>query len=515
MGIILYVVGGLGITIPVVICMILAIWYKPALRRMLLKCGCVWFANCLVPELETRVDDIEKYMAKQKLPRLRDFTPEIDPSEVDLDRDDVLGTGGYGTVYLARYAGEKVAVKAMFEGDSNRVPTYAAKLMRNEAMIMCSLNHPNILRVFGVVTKLGYIVMELCPGGALDEYLYDPDNVLDARDKARLATETATGMAYLHMREVDIVHGDMKAGNVLLAADNSVRICDFGMSDAKNRSKTMTSAVAAGGRSVALTVAWSAPELFKGKNKTSSSDMYALGLTIWQIYERAQPFGSMPEAAIVSQVIGGTRPDYSQTPPPVKKIINLCWSKEAKDRPPADKVACAFNQLYESISRSKSYSGRVHPAPNFNEELDAMNERQSEIDSQHERSKAKFMRKVSMAKLTGRGKSKVHAETRSDADSAQAAEGIVAAPGDSAELGAILEAETEDAPPADAVIDMTAFTVHEPASPLFEDEDAEVAPPPPQPPVEPEAPAPPPVEEDAPVPPPPDDDDAPPPPPGD
>ena len=136
-----------------------------------------------------------------------------------------------------------------------------------------------------------------------------------------------------------------------------------------------------------------------------------------------------------------------------------------------------------------------------------MNERQSEIDSQHERSKAKFMRKVSMAKLTGRGKSKVHAETRSDADSAQAAEGIVAAPGDSAELGAILEAETEDAPPADAVIDMTAFTVHEPASPLFEDEDAEVAPP--QPPVEPEAP----VEEDAPVPPPPDDDDAPPPPP--
>jgi hypothetical protein len=53
------------------------------------------------------------------------------------------------------------------------------------------------------------------------------------------------------------------------------------------------------------------------------------------------------------------------------------------------------------------------------------------------------------------------------------------------------------------VIDMTAFTVHEPASPLFEDEDAEVAPPPPQPPVEPEAPAPPPVEEDAPVPPPP------------
>ena len=52
-------------------------------------------------------------------------------------------------------------------------------------------------------------------------------------------------MAYLHMREVDIIHGDMKAGNVLLASDTSVRICDFGMAEAKNRSKTMTSAAAA------------------------------------------------------------------------------------------------------------------------------------------------------------------------------------------------------------------------------------------------------------------------------
>ena len=87
--------------------------------------------------------------------------------------------------------------------------------------------------------------MELCAGGPLDTYLHDPDNVLDAMEKARLAAETATGMAYLHMREVDIIHGDMKAGNVLLASDNSVRICDFGMAEAKNRSKTMTSAAAA------------------------------------------------------------------------------------------------------------------------------------------------------------------------------------------------------------------------------------------------------------------------------
>ena len=92
-------------------------------------------------------------MAKQKLPRLRDFTPEIDPSEITINKADVLGTGGYGTVYTASYLGGNVAVKAMFESANDRLPAYAAKLLRNEAMIMCSLNHPNVVRILGAVTQ--------------------------------------------------------------------------------------------------------------------------------------------------------------------------------------------------------------------------------------------------------------------------------------------------------------------------------------------------------------------------
>merc|ERR1719199_61832 len=95
-------------------------------------------------------------------------------------------------------------------------------------MIMCSLNHPNVVRILGAVTEVGWLVMELCAGGPLDTYLHDPDSVLDAREKARLAAETSTGMAYLHMREVDIIHGDMKAGNVLLASDLSEARSTFG-----------------------------------------------------------------------------------------------------------------------------------------------------------------------------------------------------------------------------------------------------------------------------------------------
>ena len=124
---------------------------------------------------------------------------------------------------------------------------------------MCSLNHPNILRVHGVVSR-GWIVMDLCEGGALDEALKDPEQAFDDATQTRLCAEVATGVAYLHMKEVSIVHGDMKAGNVLLTRDRSARLCDFGLSEAKNRSKTMTSAANAGAtESNALTVAWSAP----------------------------------------------------------------------------------------------------------------------------------------------------------------------------------------------------------------------------------------------------------------
>jgi len=154
----------------------------------------------------------------------------------------------------------------------------------------------------------GWIVMELCEGGSLSDALRDPDVAwLDACEMSRIAAEVATGVAYLHMRDVAIVHGDLKAGNVLLTRDRAVRICDFGMSEAKDRSRTMTAAAAgptassaSGG--AAVTVAWSAPELFKDQPKSYATDVYALGITLWEIYERRVPFGNMPEAAVVSQV---------------------------------------------------------------------------------------------------------------------------------------------------------------------------------------------------------------------
>jgi serine/threonine protein kinase len=341
----------------------------PFLRRKLLKYGLKRLADFIVPDLtddfrlmSVKMELLESFLAKQKLPRLQDVTPEMTESDVVIDIDaDVLGSGGYGIVFRGTHRKEAVAVKAMF-GDSKgssvtaaKLPAAVVKMMRREATIMCSLNHPNILRVFGIVIERSWIVMELCEGGSLFDVLRDPDETwLDAPEMARVAAETATGIAYLHMRDVAIVHGDMKAGNVLLTKHRAVRICDFGMSEAKDRSKTMSVAVAGSSSSggAAMTVAWSAPELFKARPKSYATDVYALGITLWEIYERQAPFSNMPEAAVVNQVLSGERPNFtSQTPAAVRELAVACWSKEPKKRPAAAKVAFILTNISTRTQR--------------------------------------------------------------------------------------------------------------------------------------------------------------------
>jgi len=360
-----------GIIGPGTVFSVMAMCFKPLLRRKLLQYGCRRLADLVVPDvksdvklLSVKMNDLEAFIAKQKLPRLLDITPNIVASDIKLDKQNVLGAGGYGAVFQASYYGAPVAVKALLGQDENVVvPRSVAKMMRREATIMCSLNHPNILRVRGVVPERGWIVMDLCEGGALDDWLQDPEEIIDDATKSRICSEIATGIAYLHMRDVSVVHGDLKTGNVLLTRGKSVRICDFGMSEAKNRSKTMTTANTIG--KMALTVAWSAPELFEDGPKSFSTDVYALGVTLWEVYERRVPFGNMPEAAVVSQILAGKRPKFSGSDVPVnvKRIIEACWSASANERPMADKIGFILTDLWtrhagriqeEAVARSSA-----------------------------------------------------------------------------------------------------------------------------------------------------------------
>jgi serine/threonine protein kinase len=333
----------------------MAIFFKKALRKLLLKYGFKRVADCVVPdvqgdvqELQVKLAELERFMARdlKQLPRLRNTTPELDA--VDIILDDVrepLGRGGYGVVYSGVLNAQPVAVKALFTAAGPHdavVPSSIRRQMRREATIMCSLNHPNVLHVFGVVPARGWIVMELCAGGSLADVLQDPEEALDVATLLRFASETATGMAYLHVEDIKIVHGDMKAANVLLTAERSVRIADFGLAEAKDRSKTMSSGAAASAASApsGITVAWTAPEVLENEGKSFASDVFALGVTLWETFERGRPFGGMPDMAAINQLLTGKRPLLTgRTPPEAAAVIKTCWAQEVAKRPSAAEAA--------------------------------------------------------------------------------------------------------------------------------------------------------------------------------
>ena len=350
-----------AITLPGIILFAMKIFARKALRVGLLRCGFSRFADMIVPdtqgtmnEFNVKMKDVEAFMSKQKLPRLVDTTPVLDENNVTVNTSKPLGRGGFGVVYKGTLKRSStgtsvaVAVKCMFNPSGNPkdavVPDDIKNQMRRESTILCSLNHPNVIKIFGVCPAFGWIVMELCERGSLKSILLEKERSIELSRLTRYAAETTTGVAYLHSPEIAIVHGDLKADNVLIRSNGSVCLCDFGMSEAKDRSKTMTQTVGASTQG-GLTVQWSSPELLKGKKKDRASDVFALAVTLWEIFERDTPFAGMADMIVINQILANVRPEIEKTPAEFRALIQRAWMDDAKSRPNAGQIAYALSNL--------------------------------------------------------------------------------------------------------------------------------------------------------------------------
>ena len=98
--------------------------------------------------------------------------------------------------------------------------------------------------------------------------------------------------------------------------------------------------------SSACTVQWTAPELMKGKAKTKETDIFALGMTTWEIFERRNPFEGVPDLVVVNQILSNVRPEISsKTPREFRQIIEKSWAEYPKDRPSASQIAVVLSQF--------------------------------------------------------------------------------------------------------------------------------------------------------------------------
>ncbi|KAG8925566.1 hypothetical protein FRC00_003858, partial [Tulasnella sp. 408] len=173
------------------------------------------------------------------------------------------------------------------------------KQIEKEAAIWKDLIHPNVLRFIALYEREGafYIVSPFLHNGTVPEYLSkNPD-----ADRASLIRDLARGLKYLHQR--GIVHGDVKGNNVLVSSSTPVEgvVADFGLAKLVD-TRTITSQQGAG------TPRWQSPELFYGGPRTFKSDVYAFGMTVYEIISGKLPFDDVPDYGVFFRVHNKERP---------------------------------------------------------------------------------------------------------------------------------------------------------------------------------------------------------------
>jgi Tol biopolymer transport system component len=253
-----------------------------------------------------------------------------------------IGEGGMGVVWKATDTDldREVAIKILpdaFAGDAQRLARF-----EREAKLLASLSHPNVATVFGVHGAQGtrFLAMELVPGEDLAQRLRRGHLTVD--ESVSIARQIADGLEAAHERGV--IHRDLKPANVLVAADGSVKILDFGLakttvSEASpgadpSLSPTMTWAGSVAGM-VLGTAAYMSPEQARGQNVDERSDIWSFGSVLWECLTGKTLFAGATASDSIGAILQ-TEPDWERLPPDtplsVRRLLRRCLAKDPRQR---------------------------------------------------------------------------------------------------------------------------------------------------------------------------------------
>ncbi|XP_038623118.1 mitogen-activated protein kinase kinase kinase 10 [Tachyglossus aculeatus] len=282
----------------------------------------------------------------------RAVTPEAQPPEIpfqELHLEEMIGVGGFGKVYRARWRGEEVAVKAA-RLDPERDPAAAAEQVRQEARLFGALRHPNIIALRGACLRPPNLclVMEYARGGPLSRALAGrrvPPHVL-----VNWAVQVARGMAYLHGgAPVPIIHRDLKSINVLILekiensdlSDKVLKITDFGLAREWHKTTKM---------SAAGTYAWMAPEVIRLSLFSKSSDVWSFGVLLWELLTGEVPYREIDALAVAYGVAMNklTLPIPSTCPEPFARLLEECWDPDPHSRPGFGSILARLEAIEQS-----------------------------------------------------------------------------------------------------------------------------------------------------------------------
>ncbi len=249
--------------------------------------------------------------------------------------DELLGRGSMGEVWRAtdEVLGRRVAVKLLRTEEATDVERF-----RMEALTTARLNHPHVVSVYDFGSDRGqlYLVMECVDGWSLAQER-SMRGVLPPAEAAVLAAQVAAGLSAAHQHGV--IHRDIKPANIMLGADRTAKITDFGIArftDEADCSLTATGKIVG-------TADYLAPERAMGRSARPPADVYSLGCVLYQLLTGRAPFQGATSLAVVRQHVDAVpvppvrlRPDL---PPPLSDYVLRLLAKDPARRPTAHEAA--------------------------------------------------------------------------------------------------------------------------------------------------------------------------------
>ncbi|KAM9349056.1 ephrin type-B receptor 3 [Symphorus nematophorus] len=291
---------------------------------------------------------------------VHEFAKEIDISCVKIE--EVIGAGEFGEVCRGRLkqAGRRemvVAIKTLKAGYTER----QRRDFLAEASIMGQFDHPNVIRLEGVLTRSCpvLIITEFMENGALDSFLRLNDGRFTMTQLVGMLRGIAAGMKYLS--DMNYVHRDLAARNILVNSNLVCKVSDFGLSrflDDTSADPTYTSSL--GGK---IPIRWTAPEAIAFRKFTSASDVWSYGIVMWEVVSYGErPYWDMSNQDVMTAV----EQDY-RLPPPMDcpmvlhQLMLECWMKERNLRPKFSRIVSTLDKLLRNAASLKvvtsTYSG--------------------------------------------------------------------------------------------------------------------------------------------------------------
>ena len=262
----------------------------------------------------------------------------------------LLGEGGMGVVYkgLDMTLQRPVAIK-LLHSHLTRDSVFFDRF-KNEAILLAHLSHPNVTTLYNFFSEgdQNYMVMEYVEGMTLEDYI-EKHGSQPVEFVLKTMSAAADGLAHAHERGV--LHRDIKPSNIMISKNGTVKIMDFGI--AKMKGSTSMTRVG----SVIGTLEYIAPELLSGKVPSPQSDLYAMGVVIYELLSGKLPFEGPTEASLINSIINQKPKSIKSLNPEVPKSLenileNLLHKNPEKRLASADELKLKLDQIRQQWGKS-------------------------------------------------------------------------------------------------------------------------------------------------------------------